>query len=68
VLPPRGATTKGDQRLWLVRKFVKDGDKRLAELECLDESTEQSTAPLDDLIVVVYWFSVNWNFASQSLV
>ena len=28
VLPPRGSTTKGDQRLWLVKTIVKDGDKK----------------------------------------
>jgi adenine-specific DNA-methyltransferase len=52
VLPPRGSTTKGDQRLWLVKKIIKDGDKKRAQLELLDASAEQSTAQLDDLIVV----------------
>lgn len=52
VLPPRGATNKGDQRLWLVKKIVKDGDKKLAELEWLDTTAEQSTASVDDLVVV----------------
>ncbi len=52
ILPPRGSTDKGDQRLWLVKKIVKSGDKRLGELELLDASAEQSTAQLDDLIVV----------------
>src|SRR5690606_6965820 len=33
VLPARGSTAKGDQRLWLVKKIVKKGDSRLAELE-----------------------------------
>lgn len=44
VLPARGSTTKGDQRLWLVKKIVKDGDKKRAELELLDASAEQSRA------------------------
>ena len=44
VLPPRGSTAKGDQRLWLVKKIVKDGDKKLAELERLDAPAEHSTA------------------------
>ena len=52
VLPARGSITKGDQRLWLVKKIVKNGDKKLAELELLDASEEQCTAPLDDLGVV----------------
>ena len=52
VLPARGSTAKGDQRLWLVKKIVKDGDKKHAELELLDASAERSTAQLDDLIVV----------------
>ena len=34
VLPPRGSTAKGDQRLWQVKKIVKDGNKKKrAELE-----------------------------------
>jgi adenine-specific DNA-methyltransferase len=52
VLPPRGSTTKGDQRLWRVRRIVKDGKEKRAELERLDASEEQITAPLDDLVVV----------------
>ena len=52
VLPPCGSTTKGDQRLWLVKKIVKDSDKKLAELELFDASAEQRTAQLDDLVVV----------------
>jgi len=52
VLPPRGSSTKGDQRLWLVKKIVKDGGRKLAELERLDAPAGQSTAPVDDLIVV----------------
>jgi adenine-specific DNA-methyltransferase len=52
VLPPRGSTAKGDQRLWLVKKIAKNGNKKLAELELLDASAEQSTALLDDLVVV----------------
>ena len=47
VLPARGSTTKGDQRLWLVKKIVKDGKKKRADLKLLDASEEQSTAALD---------------------
>ena len=51
VLPPRGTTTKGDQRLWQV-KVIQKARKR-AELELLgvDES-ETQTVELDDLVVV----------------
>jgi adenine-specific DNA-methyltransferase len=52
VLPPRGSTAKGDQRLWMVKKIVKDADRKRAELERLDDSAEQRTAPVDDLVVV----------------
>ena len=52
VLPSRGSTAKGDQRLWLVKKIVKDGDNKVAELERIDASEEQSVAPLEDLVVV----------------
>ncbi len=52
VLPPRGSTTKGDRRLWQVKKIVKGGGKKRAELECLDTPAEQSTAQIDDLVVV----------------
>ncbi len=52
VLPPRGSTAHGDKRLWQVKKFVKEGGKKLAELESLDKSAEHSKAALDDLVVV----------------
>jgi adenine-specific DNA-methyltransferase len=52
VLPDRGSTAKGDQRLWMVKKIAKTGDKRRAELESLDASAEQASALVDDLIVV----------------
>lgn len=52
VLPARGSTAKGDQRLWLVRKIAKDGEKKRAELELLDDSAERSNALVDDLVVV----------------
>ena len=44
VLPPRGSTAKGDQRLWLVKKIVRDGDKKRAELELLGAPAQHSTA------------------------
>jgi len=52
VLPPRGSTTKGDQRLWVVKKILKARGKKSAELELLAPSAEKATEPLDDLVVV----------------
>ncbi|UUO05322.1 hypothetical protein M4951_18310 [Blastopirellula sp. J2-11] len=52
VLPARGATANGDQRLWLVKKVIKGGNKKQAELQLLDASGEKSTLPLNDLVVV----------------
>lgn len=53
VLPERGSTKKGDQRLWLVKKIGKDGNRKMAELELPDAAEpETQTVPLDDLIVV----------------
>ena len=52
VLPARGSTAKGDQRLWLVKKIVRDGDKKRAELALLDATAQHSTAQLDDLVVI----------------
>jgi adenine-specific DNA-methyltransferase len=53
ILPPRGTTAKGDQRLWKVLGFDGTGSKRLAKLELLgvDEAERQSVA-VDDLVVV----------------
>lgn len=52
VLPERGSTAKGDQRLWVVRRIAKDGDKKRADIELLDEPAERSNALVDDLVVV----------------
>lgn len=53
VLPERGSNKKGDQRLWLVRRITKDGNRKLAELELTDSSESQKqTVAVDDLIVV----------------
>ncbi len=51
VLPPRGSTKKGDQRLWQVKTVHKS--KKMADLELLGavEAETQSVA-LDDLVVV----------------
>jgi adenine-specific DNA-methyltransferase len=52
VLPERGSTAKGEQRLWVVRKITKDGDKKRADIELLDEPAERSNVLVDDLVVV----------------
>jgi adenine-specific DNA-methyltransferase len=53
VLPERGSTAKGDQRLWLVRSTTKANGKRIAHLELSgDAEPEMRDAPVDDLVVV----------------
>jgi len=52
ILPERGSTKKGDPRLWVVRKIVKEGDGKVAELESLDDEATQSKVALDDIVVV----------------
>lgn len=53
VLPERGSNKKGDQRLWLVRKIGKDGNRKVADLELPDVAEPQvQTVAVDDLIVV----------------
>lgn len=52
-LPERGSSKKGDQRLWLVRKLIKERDRRRAEIELLNGAEPQiQTVALDDLVVV----------------
>jgi adenine-specific DNA-methyltransferase len=53
VLPARGSTKKGDQRLWLVRSIVRVDGVRIAHLELTEssESKKQDVA-VDDLTVV----------------
>ncbi|MDO9030314.1 MAG: DNA methyltransferase [Hydrogenophaga sp.] len=51
VLPERGSTKKGDQRLWQVKAIQKA--KKLADLELLGPAkTETQSVALDDLVVV----------------
>jgi adenine-specific DNA-methyltransferase len=53
VLPVRGSTKKGDQRLWLVKAIHKTKEGRVADLELLGaEEPELRTVGLDDLVVV----------------
>jgi adenine-specific DNA-methyltransferase len=51
VLPPRGSTAKGDQRLWQVKAIHKA--KMAADLELIDKiHGETQSVALDDLVVV----------------
>ncbi len=51
VLPERGSTKKGDQRLWQVKTIHKA--KKLADLELLDtDNPETKSVALEDLVVV----------------
>lgn len=53
VLPPRGETKKGDQRLWRVRRIERIDGHRVAHLEELDTGqSETQTAFAEDLVVV----------------
>jgi adenine-specific DNA-methyltransferase len=53
VLPKRGSSKKGDQRLWRVKGFGMSGEGRVAELELLGmtQAAAQSVA-VDGLVVV----------------
>lgn len=53
VLPERGSTKKGDQRLWQVKAIRKNGAGKIADLELLGaEQMEAQAIALDDLVVV----------------
>lgn len=53
ILPPRGATAKGDQRLWKVTGFEASAAGRVAKLELLySVDVERQSAAVADLIVV----------------
>lgn len=53
VLPPRGETKKGDQRLWKVRGFSKADGNRVANVELIDAAEpETQQVAVEDLIVV----------------
>jgi adenine-specific DNA-methyltransferase len=53
VLPGRGSTKKGDQRLWQVSAIRKTRDVRVADLAALSGGTEEpQSVGLDDLVVV----------------
>ena len=56
ILPPRGTTAKGDQRLWKVLKLEGAGDKKTAQLELLDtpEAERQKVAVVDLVVVAEF--------------
>lgn len=53
VLPKRGSTKKGDQRLWQVKAIRRLSDGKVADLEVWGAAmTETHSVALDDLVVV----------------
>ncbi|MDP3962228.1 MAG: hypothetical protein Q8Q26_19575 [Pseudorhodobacter sp.] len=53
VLPLRGSTTKGDQRLWRVLRLEGAGKARMAHLALIDAAEpETAEVPVADLVVV----------------
>jgi adenine-specific DNA-methyltransferase len=53
VLPPRGSTARGDQRLWKVLGFERDNGARMARLELLGVAEPETTSVVvEDLVVV----------------
>ncbi len=53
VLPERGSSKKGDQRLWQVSRIRRQAEGKIAELQLLNvDEPQRRTAPLDDLVVV----------------
>ena len=53
VLPTRGTTQKGDQRLWKVRGFEQVDRKKAAQVELLGTAEpEVQIVPVEDLVVV----------------
>ena len=53
VLPERGSTKNGDQRLWHVKAIHKKGGGKVADLDLLGLAEAQTnTVTLDDLVVV----------------
>ena len=53
VLPPRGTTQRGDQRLWRVTRIEGDGEARMAQITLIDADTpETADVAVADLVVV----------------
>lgn len=42
VLPPRGTTQRGDQRLWRVTRVEGDGEARMAQVTLIDAETPET--------------------------
>jgi len=53
ILPPRGSTQRGDQRLWRVTQLEAEGGAETAYISLIGgEQPESSQAPVADLVVV----------------
>ena len=53
ILPPRGSTAKGDQRLWKVLRIDDTDNKRMAHVSLIDAAeSETDDVAADDLVVV----------------
>ena len=53
VLPPRGTTQRGDQRLWRVTRIEGDGEARMAQITLIDaETPETAEVAVADLVVI----------------
>jgi adenine-specific DNA-methyltransferase len=53
VLPERGSTRKGDQRLWAVKQISRNSNGRFALLELLGQGQAPTmSVPVDDIVVV----------------
>jgi len=52
ILPPRGTTRKGNERLWRVLSITRKGKKQTANLELVSEEKEQQSIDVVDLVVV----------------
>ena len=52
ILPPRGSTERGDQRLWRVVRIEKVDGARHAHLRLIEDETETAISPTEDLVVV----------------
>ncbi len=53
VLPPRGTTQRGDQRLWRVTRIEGDGEARMAQITLIEaETPETAEVAVTDLVVV----------------
>ena len=53
VLPTRGTTQRGDQRLWRVTRIEGDGEARMAQITLIDaETPETAEVAVADLVVI----------------